>query len=78
MQGVAALRRQSPQSGRQVLGASSLQKICVGNSHHIRETPGEVVRLDEMVTRDRVHIPRLNHLPVKVKSSVQKLSTREV
>src|SRR4029077_10808433 len=55
MQCVRALERKPPESRAQKLAPSSLKKVGVRNSHHIRRPPSEVFGFNQMITVDCFH-----------------------
>src|SRR6266853_417454 len=55
MKRVCAFRRQPPKSRAQNLAAGSLQKIRIRNLHQVRRPPGEILRLNQKITVDRIH-----------------------
>jgi len=57
VQGVRALRRQSPQPRAHIFAAGALQIIRVRDFHQIRRPPVQVFRLDEVITLNRFHDP---------------------
>src|SRR4030095_10004138 len=48
--------RKPPESRSENLASGSLKEVRVRNSHEIRRTPGEVVRLDEEVSVNCFHL----------------------
>src|SRR5262245_5657148 len=46
MQSIGAFWRETPKSGAQKLALRALEKIRIGNFHHVGQPPGKVFRLD--------------------------------